>query len=343
MKALVYTAPESLEIRDVPKPVPKEGELLLQIMACGICGSDVHGYLGKNGRRTAPMVMGHEFTAKVVGLGDGCQSFEIGDAVSVFPCLACFDCELCEAGRENLCQGKKVLGVFANNGAMQEFIALHERQCFRLPDGVDYLRGALAEAFAVGYAAAKKAGDLGGKKVLIIGAGTIGILTMLAVKARGPAKIAMSDLSDKRLEVAKKMGASDAINPKAGDFDKQVASVFGGKADVVIEAVGTSIAANHAVSATASGGKCIWIGNNHQMIEVNMQEIVTREISVLGSFIYSYQEFNEALAMFGNLNLDVFLDKVVTLDEAAKIFAELAADNEKYLKCIINMEVADDV
>ena len=340
MKALVYTAPETLEIREVPKPVPIAGELLLQIMACGICGSDVHGYLGKNGRRTAPMVMGHEFTARVAGLGDGCQSFSAGDAVSVFPCLACFDCEHCEAGRENLCQGKKVLGVFANNGAMQEFITMHERLCFKLPEGVDYLRGALAESFAVGYAAANKAGDLSGKKVLIIGTGTIGLLTMLAVKAKGTEKIVMSDMSEARLKAAKRMGADDVINPNTEDFDKQVARAFGGKADVVIEAVGTSIAANQAVSSTVSGGKCIWVGNNHQMIEVNMQEIVTREISVLGSYIYSYQEFCEALEMLGGLDLDDLLNNVVPLGEASGIFAELATDNEKYLKCIINMEVA---
>jgi len=327
MKALMYTAPRKLEVQDVPKPTVGTGEVLLQVLACGICGSDVHGYLGENGRRIPPMVMGHEFTAKVAETGSGCETLNIGDVVVVQPNVACFECDFCNAGRENLCPHKRVYGVFDFNGAMQEFLAVPERLCIKLPAGLDYKAGSLTESFAVSYSALKKAGDLSGKSILIIGAGTIGLLAMLAAKIQNPSQIAVCDLSDERLRLATEMGADVAEKPPFFD-DKQF--------DVTIEAVGIAPTANLAVKVAKHGGTAVWIGNNQRMIEVNMQDIVTREIKVCGTYIYNFREFGEALLLLEDLNLEQFLNKVIAVEEAADIFAQLAENADKYLKVIIN-------
>lgn len=338
MKALLYTAPKTLEILDISKPEVGPGEVLVKILASCICGSDVHGWFGTNGRRTAPMVMGHEFSARVEALGEGVKNLAVGDVVAVQPCWSCFDCSYCKAGKNHICPNKRFLGVFSNNGGMQEYISVLEKYCFRLPDGMEPRVGALVEAFAVSYAAIKKAGDLRGKNVLIIGGGTIGLLALVAANLQDPKQIVVSDLSAKRLDIAKKFGATDVINSQTENFDTRVRELFGEEgADVTIEAVGIEATANQAISATASGGISVWIGNNQKNITVDMQEIVTREIIVKGTYIYTHEEFGEALNMLPKLDLDLFLSQCmeISLDEAEAMFKALADDPEKCLRSII--------
>ena len=338
MKALLYTGPKTLEIVDVPKPSPGAGEALLQVLASSICGSDVHGWMGTNGRRTAPMVMGHEFSARVEALGEGVDSLSVGDLVAVQPCWSCFDCDYCKAGKNHICPQKRVLGVFDHNGGMQEYMNVPEQYCFRLPEGMDPRVGALVEAFAVSYAAIKKAGDLRGKNVLIIGGGTIGLLALLAANLQQPKQIAVSDLSAARLDIAETFGATARINPQTENFDARVKEIFGeARADVTIEAVGVEATANQAISATASGGVSVWIGNNQKTITVDMQDIVTREIAIKGTYIYSHEEFGEALELLPKLDLDLFLSHCmeIPLEEAGAMFKALADDPEKCLRSII--------
>ena len=338
MKALMYTAPKTLEIVAIPKPTVKEGEVLVKVLASCICGSDVHGWLGTNGRRLPPMVMGHEFSGRIEKLGKGVKDLNIGDVVTVQPCLSCFSCSTCESGMNQNCPDKKVLGVFDNNGGMQEYISIPAKYCFTLPKGMDYKLGALVEAFAVSYAALKKAGDLSGKRVVIIGAGAIGLFALLAAKMQKPNQIVMSDLSDDRLKIAMEMGATDVINPSKEDYSISIESIFNGlKADVTIEAVGIEITANQAVDATASGGQSIWIGNNQKKITVDMQDIVTKEITIRGTYIYTHEEFGEAVTLLSKLDVDLFLSHCIEipLEEAAAMFETLGAEPETCLRSII--------
>ncbi|MCL2852839.1 MAG: galactitol-1-phosphate 5-dehydrogenase [Defluviitaleaceae bacterium] len=338
MKALMYTAPKTLELVEVPKPSAGVGEVLLKVMACAICGSDAHGWIGTNGRRIPPLVMGHEFSAQVEALGDGCTSLKIGDFVAVQPLTPCHECPYCKKGMDNICPNRKVLGVFNNNGAMQEYVVMPEKHCFLLPEGTDFRVGALAEPFAVSYSAVKKAGDLYGKTVLIVGGGTIGLLALLAVKLQNPKMIVLSDISPSRLAVAEKLGAKFTINPAKEDFDKRIEEVFGGnKADVTIEAVGATPTVNQAITATAPGGTCVWIGSDHKTVDVPMQYIVTQEITIKGTYMFTHEEFGEALKNFVHLDMSVFTGNVVPLAKAAPMFEEMSSNPDKYLKCIINL------
>jgi len=331
-KALVYTASRTLEVIEVKMPSAGKGQALLKVLACCVCGSDVHGYFGENGRRTAPMVMGHEFSARVEALGESCEGLAVGDIVSVQPCLSCFECDFCKSGHTQRCEKKTFLGVLATNGAFQEYITIPAKHCMPLPKGMDYKAGALVEPFAVSYSAVKKAGNLDGKSVLIIGGGTIGLLALVACKMRSKfAKVFVSDLSSSRLEYAKKFGADGVVTPS---------EVAAGSFDVSIEAVGIEATARLAMSALRPGGVSVWIGNNHRDVKINMQEIVTRELNVHGSYVFTHEEFAQSIEAISKSDMDLvgmFISRELSLEEAPQVFAEMAKDIEKYLKCLIVM------
>ncbi len=341
MKALMYQGPKKLEVVDIPQPIPQKGELLLKIKACGICGSDVHGYLGITGRRLAPMVMGHEFSAEIADLGEETKlGFKIGDRVAIQPCVSCWQCDKCKEGYNNVCEHRNFMGVLDYNGAMTEYICVPEKQAYKLPDDISYNVGALIEALAVAYSAVKKAGNLEGKNVVIIGGGAIGQLVLMCVKAQKPKKVILSDLSEFRLSAAKKLGADATINPSVGDFTEELLNAFeGNKADVALEAVGIGPTVSQALGSIKSQGTCVWIGNSAKTIEVNMQQIVTGELKIYGSYLYTHEEFGEAIDFIHNnkLDLSALISKEITLEEAPKMFEDLTTQTEKYLKCIITI------
>jgi L-iditol 2-dehydrogenase len=188
MKGIVYEGPNKMIYQDVPDVSPKQGEVKLRVKACGICGSDVHGYLGLTGRRLKPMMMGHEFAGEVVELGTGVSNRKIGDKVAVYPVDFCGECEMCKKGDVHLCLHKRAFGVLDVDGAFAEYICVPEKCCFTVKDNVPYAIGSLMEPLAVSYRGVGHAGDLSGKNVLLVGTGTIGLLALACVKIRIPVR-----------------------------------------------------------------------------------------------------------------------------------------------------------
>ena len=195
MKGIVYEGPDTLTYRDVPDVTPRRGEVKIRVRACGICGSDVHGYMGITGRRTAPMIMGHEFAGEIAGLGQDVEGWKPGDRVSVYPVDFCGNCEMCKKGQVHLCLNKRAFGVLDVDGAFAEYICVPAKCCFSLSDKVSFSMGSLFEPLAVAYRSVEHAGELEGKTVLIVGAGTIGLLALACVKMKKAGKILISDLS----------------------------------------------------------------------------------------------------------------------------------------------------
>jgi L-iditol 2-dehydrogenase len=273
--------------------VPEPGEYLIRVEACGICGSDVEGFLGKTGRRVAPMIMGHEFAGVVERAPDG-GTFEPGRKVTVFPKLYCGVCETCKKGLVNLCPNAKFFGVMAHNGAMTEYVCVREQ--FLIPySGMPADVAALTEPSAVAYSAIAKLSDrqiAETQNILLIGAGTIGLLALLWLKYRGAKHVIVSDACDFRLEMAARMGADAVINPSSGAFEKEIMDLTGGElCDISVEAVGASATAQASVDALKNGGRAIWIGNAAKMVSVDMQRIVTKELKISGSYIFSLDDF----------------------------------------------------
>jgi len=340
MKAMIYEEPRVLTIKERPEPVPDKGQVKLRICACGICGSDTAGYLGKTGRRNPGLVMGHEFAGEIVEIGTDCKmGFQVGDRVSVQPKEFCGDCSDCREGYTNVCtHGKPLLGCIDVDGAFQEYLCVPEQLLYRMPDKMTYREGALIEPFAVAYGGVCKAGDLKGKNVLIVGGGAIGIMALCIVKTLEPKTVIVSDLSDARLEFARKMGADYTINPAHKDIKEEVKKLLNGDlCDVALEAVGISPTVQQAMSALRNRGVCVWIGNNWKMIELNMQEIVTRELTVRGTYIYTHHEFGEAMRFMveHELQVEKLISEVVPLERAPELFDAIIADPNKYLKVVV--------
>lgn len=339
MKALMYLGPNEIEVQEVPKPQPKQGEVLLKIRACGICGSDVHGYMGISGRRIAPMVMGHEFAAEIEAFGEGAgKKFSIGDRVTVQPVDFCGKCENCQRGLTNVCLDKRFFGVLDVSGAFQEYLCVPEKLLYKLPESISYEEGALVEAFAVSFCGVKKAGDITGKDVLIVGGGAIGQLALMAVKAGNPRSVTLSDLSESRLSVAKKLGADFTVNPSKESLSDALAkNIPSGKVDVAIEAVGAAPTVAQAMSSLKPCGTCVWIGNSAKTIELDMQAVVTQELKIFGTYIYTHEQFGEALAFMDENKLDFgpIITELIKLDRAPELFKALVTDTEKYLKVVV--------
>jgi 2-desacetyl-2-hydroxyethyl bacteriochlorophyllide A dehydrogenase len=341
MKALRYLGPKQLEVQEVPIPVPGDGEVLIKVLGCGICGSDVHGYLGLTGRRIAPMTMGHEFAGEVAALGSGTGKFTIGEKVVVQPIGFCGECENCKRGLTMLCLNKRFCGVLTVDGAMAEYIAVPEKLLYSQPANCDSYTGALSEPYAVGYGAVKKAGDLNGQNVLIIGAGAIGICILQLVKLQNPnvKKVIVSDLSDARLETALALGADAVINPKNENFMEKINSLTDGHMiDTSIEAVGVQTTANQSIQCLKIAGTTVWVGMSQKEMTINMQDIVCSARNVIGSFNYTHKEFGEVVSLVtsGRMATDKLITKVVSLEEAPKAFEDLHQYPDQYLKIIID-------
>lgn len=338
MKALVYFGPEDLRISQIEDLKPGENEVLIKVRATGICGSDVHGYLGLTGRRVPPMVMGHEFAGYISEIGSKVKEIKVGDRVTVQPVNFCGECEFCLKGLTNVCVNRKFLGVMDVNGSMAEYVCVPARLIYKLHDSMSYVQGAMIEPLAVAYRAVKQVKSLEGKDVLIVGAGTIGLLVLQIVKTKKARKIFISDLSDFRLDDAKKLGADIIINPSKDNAADLIAKETKGLGvDVAIEAVGISPTVQQAMSALKIGGACIWIGNSAKMININMQEVVTRELNISGTYIYTHKEFGEALDLLseGNIDIEAVISKVITLEEGPKMFNKLANDASQLIKVVI--------
>lgn len=336
MKALVYHGPRDLRLEQVPVPMPKPGEVRLKVMATGICGSDVHGYLGITGRRLPPMIMGHEFAGTVDALGEGTgggDGIGIGMRATVQPVVFCGRCGYCLAGETNLCISRRIFGVMAENGSMAEYLCVPAKQVVPLPAGMSMEHGAMAEAAAVALGAVRRAGSLSGKDVFVVGAGPIGLLILQMAKAFGAGRVYISDFDDNRLQTALQLGAYKAVNPGRDD----PAGEIPGGADVSFEAVGLAPAVAQAIAMTKSGGTSVWVGNSQKIIDVDMQAIVTRKLSILGSYIYTHREFIDTVQMLntGLIRCDAIISHRYPLENGVEVMADMSANPGKYLKVML--------
>jgi 2-desacetyl-2-hydroxyethyl bacteriochlorophyllide A dehydrogenase len=339
MKSLVYRGPRALALEETERPETLPGEVLLRVEATGICGSDVHGYLGLTGRRIPPMTMGHEFCGTVEEADPDVGGFGPGDRVAVQPVVFCGACSYCREGLTNLCENRRLFGVMSFNGSMAEYLNVPARLLFRMPEGMSPEVGAMVEPTAVAHRAVSRVGGLvEGATVLIVGAGTIGLLLLALVKARRPRLVLVSDLSDSRLRLARELGADVTVNPSREDAVKRAGEHTGGRGvDLSFEAVGAAPTVEQALAALRPRGTCVWVGNSQKMVAVDMQASVTRELTVLGSYIYTRAEFGEALALLGRNQIDVrpIISRTVPLDRGPEMFAALSEPSTELVKVVL--------
>ncbi|MHB1345909.1 MAG: zinc-dependent alcohol dehydrogenase [Candidatus Humimicrobiaceae bacterium] len=340
MKALVYLGPKKIKFIEANLPILNPGEVKIRIKACGICGSDIQGFFGINGRKIPPMIMGHEFSGIISEIGNGVSKFKIGDRVVAYPLIFCGTCYFCKNGLENLCINKKLYGVLDVNGAMAEYINVPEKLLFKLPENVSFIDATLVEPLAVACGAVYKIDnleDLNSYNLLVIGSGTIGLLLMQILKDLKPLKLFVSDISDKRLEIAKELGGF-CINPNKEDIYELLKKETGETGiNISFEAVGISESVDQSILPLIRKGTSIWVGNSKPIIELNMQRVVLNEIKIIGSYAYSLNDFKTALNLLekNKINSSIIINKIAKIEDGEVIFNELASGNEDIIKAVL--------
>lgn len=341
MKALVYYGPLDMKVVDWEEPVPEAGEALLKVKAVGICGSDVHGYLGLTGRRIPPMIMGHEVVAEVVQAAEEGLHYQAGDQVFVDPITVCGVCENCQEGHTSICLNKKNIGVLTDNGAFCEYIVMREENLIAMPKGVDAKIGVLAEPFSVALHAVNQLNQKA-KKIkyaAVIGAGVIGMCTAAVLKERYPeAEVVVTDVDYKRLNRCK-----DILGDKIHTADLKELGYDGIRAhyaqngfDIVMEAVGIEPTVNGALELAKSKGSVVLIGNNQKSIQLTYQQIVTRELQVFGTYGFTHEDLEASIAKFSERNYaEKMVDAVVPLTDAKMYFDKLADKANDLLKVVV--------
>jgi L-iditol 2-dehydrogenase len=329
MKALVLEEYKKLVYKDVPVPVIRPDEVLVMVRACGICGSDVHGFDGSTGRRIPPIIMGHEASGEIAEVGNDVVNWTKGDRVTfdstVYPLNDWFTME----GMYNLSDNREVIGVspgsYRRDGAFAEYLAIPAHILYRIPVNVSFKQAAMVEAVAVALHSVNISGIRTGDKCVVIGAGMIGISVIKLLKLSGASVIIAVDIDNGRLEQAKSAGADEAFLSTDPELFGRVELLTGGRsADISFEAVGRSETVNIAIDSVRKGGKVILVGNVSPRIEFPLQKVVTRELKVLGSCAIR-GEYSIVLDLLrtGKISVDDQISVVAPLSEGAIWFDRL--------------------
>jgi len=340
MKALLLSEYKHLEIADLPNPSLSEDEVLVSVAACGICGSDVHGYDGSSGRRIPPIVMGHEAAGTIAALGIGVSGFAVGDRVTFDSTIFCGSCNNCRRGDVNLCDHRQVLGVscpeFRRAGAFAEYVAVPSRILYRLPENLSFAEAAMLEAVSVALHGVSLAQVSRDSAVLVLGAGMIGLLTLQALRAAGCSRIFVADLDKTRLRLAQDSGATAILTTEA-DVVEQVMQLTGGTGvDIAIEAVGRNETVKASIESVRKGGTVVLVGNISPEVTLPLQKVVTRQIRLQGSCASSgeYPRAIELLAS-GAIQVKPFITAIAPLEEGPRWFERLYAREPNLMKVIL--------
>jgi L-iditol 2-dehydrogenase len=341
MKALVLEAYGRFAIRDVPDPVAGEGEVLVAVKACGICGSDVHGMDGSTGRRRPPIVMGHEAAGVVASTGPGVSGWAPGDRVTFDSTVSCGACWHCRRGEINLCDNRRVLGVsceeYRRDGAFAGLVAVPAHILYRIPDALAFEHAAMVEAVSIAFHAVRRTPLPLGASVAVVGAGMIGQLVIQAARLAGCGRLVAVDPDPARRALAARSGADVIVDPAAGDAAARVREATGGRgADAVFEVVGAAEPFQTALAAARKGGVVTLVGNLAVRVELPLQAVVTRELSLLGSCASS-GEYPACLEMLARGRIDVrpLLSAVAPLDEGPAWFDRLYRREPGLMKVVL--------
>lgn len=328
MRAVVVGADASVRVERAAVPVPGAGELLVATRVAGICGSDVHAVQGLHPFVGLPYHPGHEVTGTVAGGGPG-TSTPAGTAVVVNPVLYCGVCTRCRQGQVNLCRQMAVYGCGTPAGGMAEYFTVPERNVVALPDGMTPLQAALAEPLSTPVHAVRLAGpDLTGRTVVILGAGTIGLLTLAVARQHGARRIVVTNRSAGKREQALRLGADAAFDPREPGAGRAIVAALGGEqADVVFDCVAVQDTMDQAFQLALKGGTIVVVGVPAGPVTVPLPDLQDRQIRLQGSAVYLPQDYTESIALLtgGKIRAEDLITAQYPLDEAAAAFEAAAS------------------
>lgn len=338
MKALLLSEYRRLELIDVATPKPQPGEVLLRVAACGICGSDVHGYDGSSGRRIPPIVMGHEAAGIVAAVGAVVSGLSEGDRVTLDSTVYCGQCANCLRGDINLCDRREVLGVscgdYRRAGAFAEFVSVPARIIHKLPDSLPFEDAALLEAVAVALHAVSLTAVESGSTTLVVGAGTIGLLLQQALRVAGCSRVFVTDPDRTRLSLSQKLGATETIAENVAERISKLTDGTG--VDLVVEAVGRTESIAASIDCVRKGGPVILVGNISPEVKIPLQKVVSRQLRLQGSCA-SAGEYPKAIELMskGEIRVKPLITAVAPLAEGPQWFERLYAREPNLMKVVL--------
>jgi L-iditol 2-dehydrogenase len=341
MRSLLLEEYGKLTIADLATPAPGDHEVLVRVAACGICGSDVHGYDGSSGRRIPPLVMGHEAAGIIAAVGTGVADFRPGDRVTFDSTVYCGQCTYCRRGDVNLCDNRQVIGVscgeYRRHGAFAEYIAVPERILYCLPNKMSFPEAAMLEATSVALHAVKVSGVKKGDVALVVGAGMIGLLTMQALRASGVGRVMIADIDETRLTLGELLGADEALRGTGGEIAEAILKRTGGVgADAVFDAVGRAKTVQESIDSVRKGGTVTLIGNIAPEVTLPLQKVVSRQIRLQGTAA-SAGEYPEAIQLIssGRIHVRPLITAVAPLADGPQWFERLHAQEPNLMKVVL--------
>lgn len=341
MKALLLSEYKKLELTEMAEPKIGPDEILIRVRACGICGSDVHGYDGSTGRRVPPLVMGHEAAGVVEAVGSAVSEFREGERVTFDSTVYCGQCYFCQRGDVNLCDRRQVLGVstgeYRRHGAFADYVAVPARICYKLPDNLPFEQAAMIEAVSVAVHAVNLTPVSLGDSAVVVGAGMIGLLVVQALKKAGCGQVIAVDLEDHKLGLAAEFGADVGLNPSQCDVPKEITARTDGRgADLALEVVGATATVQTAIASVRKGGTVTLVGNLAPKVELPLQSVVTRQIRLQGSCASAgeYPACIDLLAR-GDIRVEPIISAKAPLEEGSEWFRRLYLREGNWMKVIL--------
>jgi len=346
MKAAVLINDREIRFGEVPAPHPKDDQVLIRVHWASICGTDLHIYLGEfKPRVTYPRILGHEFSGVVESVGENVLHLKEGDRVVVDPIIWCNRCPACLHGNQNACHFLKLLGVDVDGG-FAEYVVADADKVFKVPQGISLRDAVLIELYSLGVHSARKAMIEPGDRVVILGAGRLGLSVLEVIKQTGASWVCSVDLLENRLEIAKKIGADLSINARKKDPVEEILSLTDGLGvDRVIETVGTAtemenrdMPIEQAVRMARHGGRIVVMGMGSQYTPVFWKAFVEKEIQLVGSRV-TLGDFPRALSLMSQdrFHPDLLISKECGLDETGEAFRLLEEKPDRYLKFLIRV------
>lgn len=340
MKQAVMVAPGNIEFRQVEYPTPLPEEVLIRIERIGVCGSDIHVYHGLHPYTSYPVVQGHEVAGVIAEVGKDATGFEPGDPVVFMPQVTCGICYPCRHGMEHICDQLKVMG-FQTSGAAQEYFAVPASKVLKVPASISLDQAAMIEPISVAVHALSRYGDVSGKNVIVLGAGTIGNLVAQVAQASGAHKVLITDISEYKLDMARACGIRCAIHSGQGNLSEEIARELGpDKADVILECVGVQATISHAIDNARKGSVIVVVGVFGKKPLVDLGLVQDRELTLLGTLMYQKKDYERAieLASQGLLHLDTMVTHRFSFDQYLQAYHTIEQLQGECLKVMIDMQ-----
>jgi L-iditol 2-dehydrogenase len=289
------TTRKTIVMEQVNEPIPGSGQVRLKVETCGVCGSDIHAYYGEHPYIGFPIQQGHEFAGRIDQIGPDVTGWQVGQRVTAEPSVVCGECENCQQGNYHICYRLSVIGC-QSDGAMAEYVLVQAKKLVALPDTMTFEEGAFVEPLAVGVHAVRRVATHAGTRMLILGAGTIGLMTLFAALGAGITDITITDILDEKLQLARKLNAKHTVNVRDTSLSDFCRTTFGTEMafDVAIECVGTAGTVRGALPVLKKGGKLVLGGVFPEEVPVNLGLAQDRELSLIGTLMYQMDEFTTA-------------------------------------------------